>query len=188
MLARMWHQLAPTEIDFIGRSPEKLVFDVTVFAPPERVFDVLVSEREMHEWLEPLVDLRWTSASRGVGSKRELVLDMLKRGDRDAVTVLAVKERFVAWERGKHVAFVVEAMTLPLVRRMLEDMRLERIGPNRTRLRYTVHFEPSLLMRAVLPLARVLFGKMFRDAVRRIAMVAARGENDTQATPGQDQR
>jgi len=174
MLGRMWHDSAPTELDFVERSSERLAFDIIVFAPPERVFDVLVGEREMHEWLEPLVEVRWESAHRGVGAKREVVLDMLRAGERDSLTVLAVKERFVAWERGKRLAFVIESMTLPLVRRMMEDMQLERVGPNKTRLRYTVHFEPSLVVRAVLPVARVFFGKMFRDAVRRIAMISAR--------------
>lgn len=170
----MWHDCAPTELEFVDRSPERMEFEIIAFAPPERVFDVLVGEREMHEWLEPLVEVRWQSAERGLGSKREVVLDMLRTGDRDSLTVLAVKERFVAWERGKRLTFVIESLTLPLVRRMIEDMQLERLGPNKTRLRYTVHFEPSIAMRAVLPVARVFFGKMFRDAVRRIAMIAAR--------------
>lgn len=177
----MWHACSPTEIDFVERSPERLEFDIIVFAPPERVFDVLVGEREMHEWLEPLVEVRWTSPTRAHGATREVTLDLRKSGDRDALTALSVKERFVAWERGKRLAFVVEATTLPLVRRMIEDMQLERVGPNKTRMRYTVHFEPSLAIRVVLPIARVFFGKMFRDAVRRIAMIAARGEIELDA-------
>jgi len=178
----MWHDCAPTELDFVERSTERLEFEIIAFAPPERVFDVLIGEREMHEWLEPLVEVRWTNGSRGVGATREVVLDMLRTGDRDSLTVLAVKERFVAWERGKRLAFVVESLTLPLARRMIEDMQLERLDPNKTRLRYTVHFEPTLAIRAVLPIARIFFGKMFRDAVRRVAMIAARGEIELQAS------
>jgi hypothetical protein len=178
----MWHELAPTEIEFVERSPERLEFDMVVFAPRVRVLEVLVGEREMHEWLEPLVEVRWTTPSRGVGAKREIVLDLLKKGERNGLTTLGVKERFLAWERGKRLAFAVEGMTLPLARRMIEDMQLERLGQNKTRLLYTVHFEPSLMMRAVLPVARVFFEKMFRDAVRRIAMISARGEIELRAS------
>jgi len=171
-------RLEPTELEFVERSPFQLVNDIVVFAPPERVFDVLTSEREMFEWLEPLAEVRYTSAPpRGVGATREVVIDLLQRSPRQTgAGALAVKERVLAWERGKRFAFAIDEMNLPIVRQMVEDMRLERLGPGRTLLRYHVHYCPSVPMRAVHPIARTVFDKMFRDAARRIAMVAARGE------------
>ncbi len=174
----MWHATGDVELDFTAHSPERLEFEIVCFAPAERVFEVLTSDREFGEWLEPLAECRWTTPGpHGVGSKREVVLDMLApkgKGRADALTALAVKERILAWERGKRFAFAIEALTIPLVRRMVEDMQLERLGPQKTRLRYHVHYEPTLLMRAVHPIAREFFGKMFRDAVARVAMVSAR--------------
>jgi uncharacterized protein YndB with AHSA1/START domain len=174
----MWHSTADVDLDFTTHSPERMEFEIICFAPAERVFDVLTGDREFPQWLEPLAECRWTTPGpHAVGSKREIVLDMLAKpgqGDPGALTALAVKERILAWERGKRFAFAIEALTIPLVRRMVEDMQLERLGPNKTRLRYHVHYEPTLIMRAVHPIAREFFGKMFRDAVRKIAMIAAR--------------
>lgn len=171
-------RLEPTGLDFVERSPFQLVNDLTVFAPAERVFDVLTSERDMYEWLEPLAEVRYTSpAPHGVGSTREVVLDLLQRTPRQrGAGSLAVQERILAWERGKRFAFAVDEMNLPLVRQMVEDMQLERLGPGRTLLRYRVHYRPTGPMRAVHPIARTVFDKMFRDAARRVAMIAARGE------------
>lgn len=160
----MWFATQPTDLSWIERAPHRIEHEILVFAPPERVFDVLAGEG-FHEWLEQLRACRWTSPEpHGVGSTREVELD-----------VLAVKERFLAWERGVRLAFAIDAITVPLVRRMVEEMRLLRRGDDRTLLRYVVHYEPSLAMRAIHPAGRVVFGKMFRDATRRVAMVAARG-------------
>jgi len=173
----MWHRLAPTELDFVDRSPFQLVNDIVVFAPAERVFDVLTSERDMYEWLDALAEVRYTSeAPHRVGSTREVVIDLLQRTPRQqGPGALAVKERILAWDRGKRFAFALDQMTIPLVSQMVEDMQLERLGPGRTMLRYRVHYRPNVLMRAVHPVARTVFDKMFRDAARRVAMVAARG-------------
>lgn len=174
----MWHELAPVDLEFTDHSPEQMKFEIVCFAPAERVFDVLTGDREFFEWLAPLAECRWTTpAPHGVGSKRQIALDMLAppgHGRADALTALLVRERFLAWERGKRFTFAIEAVTIPLVRRMVEDIQLERLGPQRTRMRYTVHYEPTLLMRSVHGLAREFFGKMFRDAVRKIAMLSAR--------------
>ncbi|MBI2389455.1 MAG: SRPBCC family protein [Deltaproteobacteria bacterium] len=174
----MWHRCVSSDLGFVARSPFRIEHEILVFAPPERVFDVLTGEREMFEWLEPLREVRWTSAPpHRAGSTREIVLDLVSP-DRtgSSLTALAVQERILAWERGKRFTFSIEAMTLPLVREMVEDMQLERVAPGKTRLRYDAHYTPSLLTRAVHPVARALFTKMFRDAVRRIAMISARGD------------
>lgn len=176
----MWHRTAESTLEFAspGRAPFHLEFEMVCFAPAERVFDVLTDDREFHEWLEPLVEVRWsTPAPHGVGSKREVVMDNLApagRGRADKVTSLRVKETILAWDRGRRFAFSIDALTLPLVKQMVEDIQLERIDAKRTRLTYRVHYRPTLLMRAIHPIAREFFGKMFRDAVRNIARISAR--------------
>ncbi len=183
MLDLMWFETEKSDLSYVERSPFQLATEIIVFAPPERVFDVLAGE-SFHEWLKELVECRWTSAPpHRVGSTREVVLDLMP-GAR-GLPRLAVKERFLAWERGKRLTFSIDASTLPLVKQMVEDMQLEpigdaqssRMGPRaKTRLRYTVHYTPGVAMRAIHPVSRVIFGKLFRDAARRVAMVAARGQ------------
>jgi uncharacterized protein YndB with AHSA1/START domain len=172
------HKTVVSDLDFVHRSPFRLEFDIVCFAPAERVFDVLTTDAEFHQWLEPLVEVRWeTPAPHRVGSKREIVMDNLAppgKGRADRPTSLRVRETILAWERGKRFAFSIDAVSLPLVNQMVEDIQLERLGPNKTRLFYRVHYAPTMLMRLVHPLAREFFGKMFRDAVRNIARISAR--------------
>lgn len=161
----MWFHLLPTDDSFLEHSPHQLLNEVTIEAPAERVFALAAGER-FHDWLAELVACEWTSAPpHGVGSTRIVALD-----------TLAVKERFVRWVPGREIAFVIEACTLPLLRRMVEHLAIEPLGEARCRLRYTVHYDPALVMRAVHPVAKVIFGKMFARAADRIRAVAeARG-------------
>lgn len=157
----MWFPLAPQSLDFADRSPYQLRFDTAIYAPPERVFDVFVGD-DMGAWLRDLVEMRWTNELRGLGATRVVKLD---KG-------LAVKERFIAWERGRHVAFTIEAITVPVVRAMIEDLRLEPLSSRHTRARYTVHYAPHPAVRPIHAVARRFFGEMFHDAMRGLARVS----------------
>lgn len=160
----MWFALAPERLDFVRRSPQQLRFDAAIWAPPERVFDVIVDD-DMGTWLRDFVEMRWTSPRTHAVDATRIV--RLKLG-------LAVKERFLAWERGKHVAFTIEAISVPgVVRSMVEDFRIEPLSSRHTRLRYTVHYAPHPVVLPVQPAARAFFGAMFHDALRGIARVAA---------------
>lgn len=158
----MWFPLQPQSLDFVGRAPNVLRFEAAVHATPEQVFDVVVHD-DMGAWLPDFVDMHWTSAPpRGVGSTRTVTL---KRG-------LAVKERFIAWERGRRLTFTMEAISLPVVRAMIEDFQLESLSARHTRVRYSVHYAPHPALVPVHALARSFFGAMFQQALRGIARVA----------------
>jgi hypothetical protein len=160
----MWFRVTPESLDFAARSPFQLRFDTAIWASPERVFDVVVDD-DMGAWLRDFVEMRWTSTkTRTVGATRTV---RLKGG-------LAVKERFLAWERGAHVAFAIEAISVPgIVRAMIEDFRIEPLSARHTRLRYSVHYAPHPAVRPVHFVARRFFGAMFHDAMRGIARVAS---------------
>ena len=159
----MWFDVEPVEIDFLETSPFRIENDAIINAPPERVFEILTNGEGQKEWFQDFVGFRWTSAEpHGAGSTREVELKML-----------AVKERFLVWEPGERLAFTVTAITLPVVSRMIEDMQFERMG-DRTRFRWTVHYTPTLAMRAVHPVARGIFGKMFAVTASGLTNYAAR--------------
>jgi uncharacterized protein YndB with AHSA1/START domain len=151
----MWFDTAPTELEFTTSSPERMVFDALVEAPPARLFEIFSRGEAQEAWFQDFKAIRWTSPEpHSVGTTREIELKLL-----------TVKERFVAWEPGVRIAFSVDAITLPLVKRMMEDLQFEAVGEKGTRLVWTVHYEPSLLMRAVHPVAKMVFGKMFRASL-----------------------
>ena len=77
------------------------------------------------------------------------------------------------------MTFRIEACSLPLVKAMMEDFRIHKVGKSRSRIDYTIHYTPSLIVRAVHPLARAVFGKMFRDVVRGVTRMAERAPSKT---------
>lgn len=151
----MWFDTAPTELDFTTSSPARLVFDALVEAPPKRVFEIFAKGEKQETWFADFKACRWTSPEpHTVGTTREIQLKLL-----------TVKERFVAWEPGVRLTFSIDAITLPIVKRMMEDMQFEAVGEKGTRLVWTVHYEPALIMRPFHPIAKMVFGKMFRTSL-----------------------
>lgn len=159
----MWFDTAPTDLTFTTSSPQKLVFDALVEARPERVFDIFAKGESQQTWFHDFKACRWTSPEpHTVGTTREIQLKLL-----------TVKERFVAWEPGVRLTFSIDAITLPIVKRMMEDMQFEAVGEKGTRVVWTVHYEPALLVRPFLPVAKMIFSNMFRKSLDGLVKYAA---------------
>lgn len=159
----MWFPTTPTELDFTTSSPNKLSFDAIVEARPARVFDIFAKGEAQETWFQDLKAVRWNGPEpHGVGTTREVELKLL-----------TVKERFVAWEPGVRLTFSIDAITLPIVKRMMEDLQFEAVGEKGTRLVWTVHYEPTLVMKPLHPVAKLVFGKMFRSSLEGLVKYAA---------------
>lgn len=163
ILRAMWFDVEPSDIGYTEISPFQIVNEAIINASPERVFDILAAGENQSEWFQDFVENRWTSPEPyGVGSTREVELK-----------IITVKERFLVWDRGKHLAFTITASTVPAVRRMLEEFHMEPVG-DRTRFRWTAHYTPSRLMRVVHPVMRIQFSKMFAVTTSKLAAYAGR--------------
>jgi len=151
----MWFATVPTDLDFTTSSPQRLVFDALIEARPQRVFEIFARGEAQETWFQDFKAVRWTSPEpHSVGTTREIQLKLL-----------TVKERFVAWEPGVRLTFSIDAISLPLVRRMMEDMQFEAVGEKGTRLVWTIHYEPALLMKPLHFAAKMVFTKMFRKSL-----------------------
>jgi len=157
----MWFDVDAVPLSFTGSSRFHLENTVIIDATPTRVFQILATAEAQAEWFQDFVACRWSTSSRGVGAEREIQLKLL-----------TVKERFLAWDQDRRLAFHVFAVSLPFVKAMIEDMVLEPLGDHATRLIWRVHYEPTLPMRAVHPLARMIFGEMFKTSAEGLARYA----------------
>lgn len=158
----MWFSIRPAEIDFTRRSRHRIVTELVVLAPPERVFDLIVDDDAFAEWLKDFVAVRWTSdPPHGVGSTRDVELK-----------TLAVREQFLVWDRATRLTFTMTALSIPIASQLVEDIRLHAESGGSTRIVWTVHYSPRLWVRPIHPLVRFVFGRLFRESLGRLKRMA----------------
>jgi uncharacterized protein YndB with AHSA1/START domain len=158
----MWFDVEAVPLSFTESSPHHIEASALIDAPPARVFAIMATGEGQKEWFQDFVACRWTTpAPHGVGAEREIELK-----------ALTVKERFLAWEPGKRLAFTIYGITVPLVTAMIEDMTFEAVGERATRLVWRVHYRPSLVMKVIHPIGRAIFGEMFRSSAEGLARYA----------------
>lgn len=151
-------ELEPVGIDFCEASKNRIVNVVDLRCSTERAFDLLADAPALPEWLADCKKCEWTSAPPyGEGSTRTVYL----KG-------LTVRERFIAWERGKRIAFRAEGMTAPIATRLVEDFQLRSTGEGTCELTWTVHYAPHWLIFGIRPIVRFAFGRMFAKAANSL--------------------
>jgi len=157
----MWFDVEAVPLSFTESSPFRIENVVLIDAKPERVFEIAATSEGQVEWFQDYVDSRWLNGLRAVGGEREVKLKLL-----------TVKERFLVWEPGKRLSFHIYACTMPFLKAMLEDWVFEPVGDHATRFTWRVHYTPSLAMRLVHPIARMMFGEMFKASAEGLARYA----------------
>lgn len=147
-----FRELEKVGLDYTERSPFRFVNERDIAAPPAQVFAVLAGD-SWPQWFPDFLGVTWLSGTGGLGSVREVRLK-----------TLSVRETFLAWDDGRRYCFRIDSVTLPLIRIMVEDLALSPGPDGGTHLRWTAHYTPRLLMRIIHPIARLIFGRMFRKA------------------------
>lgn len=156
----MWFDTTPSDLSFADTAPQRIASIATIDAPPQRVFDIFATSEGQGEWMRDFKACRWTSGEpHGVGATREIEL-----------RALTAKERFLIWEPGQRLMFSVDAITIPLVNQMVEDMRFEPLsGGSSTRLIWHVYYTPARIALPIHPIARAIFGHMFGSSAKNLA-------------------
>lgn len=138
---------------FFTAPPHSYTFDVLLPAPQELVFDALLDAEAKRMWFPRFRACRWISAP-SAGSERD-----------HRLSYMSLLERFVAIERPRHLRFYGTSCSLPLVRRIAEDLQLSPQGPDQTRLQWCVGYDPHPVARRVRYLLEPFFENELRAAV-----------------------
>jgi hypothetical protein len=172
----MWFKLAPADLGFLAVAPSRFDTVMVIEATPERIFRAFVEPAQMAKFIYGFRRCAWqTPAPYGVGALRQLDL-----------WGLSFREHFIAWQDERRLCFSIDATSFPLMTRMVEDIQIDPLEDDRSRLVWSVYYEPKLLTRLVHPFARFGFELGYRKSVERLArflMTTAPREPRPTSTP-----
>ncbi len=146
----MQFKLAARDLTFADNAPFRFDESAEVSASASDVFEVFADIESWPNWFGNFKWGRWTSpAPHGLGSTRLV-----------RVGPLQVGERFLAWDPGRRFTYLMTDTNLPVVRAMLADWQLDELGPDRTRVRFSICYDLPLLLRPAHPLLKARFASM----------------------------
>ena len=122
----------PVEVEFCDTAPHRFATEVVIRATPEQIFEVFEDPESWVVWALPIRRVEWTSPQPfGVGTTRTVTM----------AGGLVGNEQFIAWERGRRMAFRFTEASMAAVTAFAEDYRLSDAGGGRTRVRWVMAME-----------------------------------------------
>ena len=147
-------------VDFLEQTRNVFAAIELVKATPGQIFDVFEDAQAWTEWALPIRKVEWTSPPPyGVGTTRNVHM----------MGGMIGYEEFVAWERGKRMAFTFAGCNRNVTRSFLEDYRVTDLGNGSCRVEWYMAMEANgfsrhamFLTRPAMQLANRLMLRKFR--------------------------
>ena len=118
---------------FFEGATERFQYDVELDVSPTELFAIFEDPEAWPAWCPGIHSVEWTSPKPyGVGTTRIVRM----KGKMD------VYERFIDWEPGERMAFVLEGATQDTYWAFGERYEVEALEGGRARLRWTVAYDP----------------------------------------------
>jgi hypothetical protein len=157
-----WYPLEPVDAEFFVSAPHVFHYQKRFAAPPEQVWDSLISDASAAAWGRLIKEVSWTSPPPfGVGATREA-----------AALGTRTRERYFRWDEGHGYSMFVYESTAPLFKRYAEDFVLQP-DDGGTLFNWTVAMEPkaafALPFKVLAPALRALLGRIASDGQRYFA-------------------
>ncbi|KUI01608.1 SRPBCC family protein [Mycobacterium sp. IS-3022] len=161
-----WYPLAAADADFLVSAPHVFRYEKRFAAPPERVWESMVSDESLAAWGPSVKSVTWTSPRPfGIGTTREAV----------PAGGATLRERYFQWEDGHRKSFYVYESTLPLFKRFAEDYIVDADGDS-TLFTWVVAVEPkralALPVKVLAPLLKAGLGRIPADGQKYFAAKA----------------
>lgn len=122
-------KLNPIGLDFFDRAPLRVETHITARCSPEDLMETIRGDTVWTEWAPALKKVEWTS---GKPYAQNATRDVTLAGG------MVVRELFFHWKENERVAFYVTESNIPNLDVFAEDYRIEKVGPNETKLTWVV--------------------------------------------------
>ncbi|MCB1843276.1 MAG: SRPBCC family protein [Halioglobus sp.] len=127
-----YFECTPVGLDFLDKTPNVYKAEEIVRATPEQIFDVFEDEIAWTVWAPPIQRVEWTSPKPfGVGTTRTVYM----------MGGMTGYEEFIAWEKGKRMAFTFLACSKDNPGKFLEDYRVTDLGDGTCRVEWYMAME-----------------------------------------------
>ncbi len=123
--------ITPRPLGWIDQAPVKVTRSRRIEASQDVVWAAIADHEGWSQWFGPITRVEPLDPPSGVGGRRRV-----------HIRSLAMEEEFLAWDEGSRFAFCVTHMTVPVIRSLVEDVRLTPDG-DATTVSYTQAFEPK---------------------------------------------
>ncbi len=167
-------------LDFLEQTKNVFKAEEIIRATPEQIFEVFEDAHAWTVWAMPIQKVEWTSPKPfGIGTTRTVSM----------TGGLAGYEEFVAWERGKRMAFTFVGTTQEGIESFLEDYRITDLGDGTCRAEWYMALETTGLSGRMMwmtrPLMRAANRWMFRRFKRYTEDYVARAQTSSDAALSQ---
>lgn len=168
------NKLEPVTLDFFDTAPLRVQCTLVAKCTPEELFETLRGDTVWTEWAGVIRGVSWTSDK-----------PYAQNATRDVLLVggMLVKEVFFHWEENERVAFYVMESTIPKLTKFAEDYVVERLGPNETRLIWTVAIENEGVMRYFNPVTAPVLKLVFQGWFKKYKKILEARAAQTASRP-----
>ncbi|HCS27033.1 MAG TPA: SRPBCC family protein [Spongiibacteraceae bacterium] len=165
-----YFECTPVGLDFLEQTKNVYKAEEIIRATPEQIFEVFEDEVSWTVWAFPIQRVEWTSPKPfGVGTTRTVYM----MGNMDGY------EEFVAWERGKRMAFTFVGCSKDATEKFLEDYRVTDLGDGTCRVTWYMAMEnrggpnwSDALIRPIMGMANRWMFKRFKKYTEKYALNA----------------
>ncbi|MEH6593357.1 MAG: SRPBCC family protein [Halioglobus sp.] len=142
-----YYECTKVGLEFLDETKNVFKAQEIVKATPEQIFEVFEDAHSWTVWAMPIQKVEWTSPKPfGIGTTRTVSM----MGDMDGF------EEFIAWERGKRMAFSFVGCSKDATDKFLEDYRVTDLGDGTCRVEWYMAMEPRGFSRHMMWITRPL--------------------------------
>ena len=140
------YKCVPFELDYYATAPQQFIYERTLECSPDELFDIFEDEHSWPVWGTGIAKVDWTSPKPyKVGTTRTVTF---QGGG------MEVYETFIAWERGKHMAFCFTGTTQEVWTSFGENYVVKDLGDGECHLTWTIAYTPCSVFKMIHPLVK----------------------------------